>query len=246
MHLGGWCVIMKEPTCKVQEGVFHTKIDWKKWLPVLLVIVGVICLVGAILLFAIAAPRADQTYKRVFSIICGILMLILAGLCGLYYWFSKDVYQNYFLFDRKRGKNIPLENLKFSTVSERLSFLLTELADTPEQLWLSDVLLHEDDMFGYRSVYKPLAAYKMLYNLAELSEDSGYWKAFRSAPESNINAFCEALQRAGETQMVEAFRSLIERNPVDNAKIKEFLCKNLRYLRNKMMVYIKKHIELFY
>ena len=101
-------------------------------------------------------------------------------------------------------------------------------------------------MFGYRSVYKPLAAYKMLYNLAELSEDSGYWKAFRAAPESNINAFCEALQRAGETQMVEAFRGLLDRNPTDNTKIKEFLCKNLRYLRNKMMVYIKKYIELFY
>ena len=30
------------------------------------------------------------------------------------------------------------------------------------------------------------------------------------------------------------------------AKIKEFLCKNLRYLRTRMMAYIRKHIELFY
>ena len=237
---------MKRQMCQIQEGVFPTKIDWKKWLPRLLLVVGVICLVSAVLLFAIAAPRADQTYKRVFSIICGILLLVLAGLCALYCWFSKDVYQNYFLFDRKKGRNAPLDSLKFSTVSERLTFLLTELAEKPEQLWLSDVLLHEDDMFGYRSVYKPLAAYKMLYNLAELIEDSAYWKAFRAAPESNINAFCEALRRAKEDQMVDAFRGLLERYPDDNAKIKEFLCKNLRYLRTRMMAYIRKHIELFY
>ena len=79
-----------------------------------------------------------------------------------------------------------------------------------------------------------------------LSEDSAYWKAFRAAPESNINAFCEALRRAKEDQMVDAFRGLLERYPDDNAKIKEFLCKNLRYLRTRMMAYIRKHIELFY
>ena len=57
----------------------------------------------------------------------------------------------------------------------------------------------------------------LLYNLAELSEDSAYWKAFRAAPESNINAFCEALRRAKEDQMVDAFRGLLERYPDSGA-----------------------------
>ena len=218
----------------------------KKMLPVIMGIVGVIFLVAAILLFAIAVPNADATYKSVLSVICAILLLILAGLCGLYLWLSRDVYPNFFLWDRKKKKNIPVEKLKFQRVSECMTFLIWQLADSPEALWQGDVLLHEDDKFGYRSVYKPLVAYKMLYDLGEQGTDSGYWKFFREAPESNINALCEALLRVGEKKMVEAFRYVLAQNPKDNTKVKEFLSKNLGYIRSKMVGYVVKHIELFY
>lgn len=230
----------------IQEGVFLTKINWKKWLPTLLAIAGVIFLVGAILLFAIAVPKADQTYKRVLSIICAVLMLILAGLSGVYLWLSRDTYPNYFLYDRKKKKNIPVEKLKFNIVSERMTFLLGQIAESPEAIWKSDVLLHEDETYGYRSVYKPLVAYKLLYDLGEQGSDTSYWGYFRSAPEVNINALCEALERVGEKKMVEAFRMILARDPGDNTKIKEFLRKNLGYIRSKMMSYVVKHIELFY
>lgn len=217
----------------------------KKSLPVLMGFLGVIFLIAAILL-VVFAVQADASYKSVLGVICAILLFVLAGLCLLYLWLSRDVYPNFFLWDRKKKKNIPVEKLKFQRVSECMTFLLWQLADTPEALWQGDVLLHEDDKFGYRSVYKPLVAYKMLYDLGEQGMDSGYWRFFREAPESNINAICEALLRVGEKKMVEAFRYVISQNPKDNAKIKEFLSKNLGYIRSKMVSYVVKHIELFY
>ncbi len=218
----------------------------KKAMPWLMGLAGLIFLVGAILLFAVALPNADAAYKSVMSTVCAVLLLILAGLCALYLWLSRDSYPNFFLWDRKKKKNIPLEKLKFNRVSECMTFLMWQLADSPEELWKGDVLLHEDDKFGYRSVYKPLVAYKLLYELGEQGSDTGYWGYFRSAPEANINAICDALTRAGEKKMVDAFRYILAQNPKDNAKIKEFLSRNLGYIRSKMVSYVTKHIELFY
>ena len=218
----------------------------KKLLPILLSVACVIFLVAAILLFAIAVPRADLPYKSILSVVCAILLLVLSGLSAWYVWLSRDNYPNFFLWDRRAKRNIPVEKLKFGKVSECMSFLICQLADTPEELWKGEVLLHEDDRFGYRSVYKPLVAYKMLYDLGEQGADSAYWGYLRSAPTANINAICEVLERAGEKKMVEAFRMILEKNPKDNTKIKEFLSRNLGYIRSRMVKYVVRHIELFY
>lgn len=218
----------------------------KKSLPLILLVVGALFLVGAILIFAIAVPKADYTYKKIIAIVCAVFMLMLTGLTVLYWFLSRDTYPNYFLFDRKKKKNIPVEKLKFTMVSDRMTFLLGQIADSPEALWKSDVLLHESETYGYRSVYKPLVAYKMLFDLGEQGVETSYWTYFREAPECNINALCEALERVGEKKMVEAFKTIMERDPKDNMKIKEFLRRNMGYIRSKMVSYVVKHIELFY
>ena len=46
--------------------------------------------------------------------------------------------------------------------------------------------------------------------------------------------------------MVEAFRLILERTDDDYAKVKEFLRKNLGYIRSRMVSYVVKHIEYFY
>ncbi|MBR7098096.1 MAG: hypothetical protein IKC59_01655, partial [Clostridia bacterium] len=57
----------------------------KKSLPAILLVAGVIFLVGAILIFAIAVPRADYAYKKILNVLCAVFMLILTGLCVLYW-----------------------------------------------------------------------------------------------------------------------------------------------------------------
>ena len=218
----------------------------KKYLPLALLVLGGLFAVGAFLILFLAFPKADQSYKKILEIVCAVFMLMLTGLSVLYWFLSRDTYPNYFLFDRKKKRNIPVEKLKFTMVSDRMTFLLGQIADSPEALWKSDVLLHESETYGYRSVYKPLVAYKMLFDLGEQGVETSYWTYFREAPECNINALCEALERVGEKKMVEAFKLIIERDPKDNMKVKEFLRRNMGYIRSKMVSYVVKHIELFY
>ena len=222
------------------------KMNWKKVLPVVLWVSLAVFAIGAILLLAIAVPRADLAYKRVLSVICAVLMLLISILIGAYLWLSRDTYPNFFLYDRKKRRNIPVDKLTFKTVNERMTFMLTGIADSPEQLWKGDVLLFENEKFGYKSVYKPLVAYKMLFDLGNQGPDSGYWNYLKTAPQENLNAMFDALTKAGEKKMVDALRLLLERTDDDYAKVKEFLRKNLGFIRSRMVYYVVKHIEFFY
>ena len=222
------------------------KMNWKKVLAVVLWVGLAVFAIGAILLLAIAVPRADLAYKRVLSVICAVLMLLISILIGAYLWLSRDTYPNFFLYDRKKRRNIPVDKLTFKTVNERMTFMLTGIADSPEQLWKGDVLLFENEKFGYKSVYKPLVAYKMLFDLGNQGPDSGYWNYLKTAPQENLNAMFDALTKAGEKKMVDALRLLLERTDDDYAKVKEFLRKNLGFIRSRMVYYVVKHIEFFY
>ena len=222
------------------------KMNWKKVLPVVLWVGLAVFAIGAILLLAIAVPRADLAYKRVLSVICAVLMLLISILIGAYLWLSRDTYPNFFLYDRKKRRNIPVDKLTFKTVNERMTFMLTGIADSPEQLWKGDVLLFENEKFGYKSVYKPLVAYKMLFDLGNQGPDSGYWNYLKTAPQENLNAMFDALTKAGEKKMVDALRLLLERTDDDYEKVKEFLRKNLGFIRSRMVYYVVKHIEFFY
>lgn len=207
-------------------------------------VVGVITLVVAILLFAIALPRADATYKKVFLWILALLMLAMTGLIAYYLYLTRDVEPNYFLFDRVKKKNIAVEDLTFQMVNERMNFFQTLVCRTREELWENDILENSVKM-GPRKVYRPLLAYKMLYDLAE-KDDASYWNLLFSASPATVQSLCGALEQGGEKDMVKAFRYLMDNCRDNPAKIKDFVCGNMRYIRGRMLGYIKHNIELFY
>ncbi len=210
----------------------------------ILTIAAVVSFVGAILLLCIAVPRADATYKRVLEVIIAALMILLSLLVAYYLWITRDADPNFFLFDRAKKRNIPVENLTFPIVNERMSFYLTMVCESPEQLWQEDVL-ERDRMLGYRRVYRPLLAYKMLYDLAD-KNIATYWDLLINAKPATVDSLCSALEHGGETEMVRAFRFLMDNYRNNPEKIKDFVCCNMRYIRGKMLGYVKKNIELFY
>ena len=216
----------------------------KKMRPYLVIAAAVICLACAVLLFVFAG-KSDATYKRILGIICGALLVILSGLFTLYWYLGRDTEPNFFLFLRREKRNMPIDKLTPLIVNERMTFFMGQICDSPESLWSGDVLENERN-FGYRSVYKPLVAYKMLYDLGEKEPDSNYWNYLKNASPETIDVLCMTLERAGEAQLVKAFRMIREKYPDDDGKMKEFLRKNVPYIRGKMLVYVKKHIELFY
>ena len=216
----------------------------KKWMPIIMTAVAVISLIGSILLFAIALPKADVPYKTVLTIIMAVLMAVLTLLIVFYLLLTRDVEPNFFLFDRAKKRNIPVEELTFTIVNERMSFYLTMVCESAEQLWEEDVL-ERDRLLGQRRVYRPLLAYKMLYDLAD-KDIAKYWDLLICAKPETVNSLCGALEQGGEREMVKAFRFIMENYRDKPEKIKDFVCCNSRYIRGRMLGYIKKNIEYFY
>jgi hypothetical protein len=216
----------------------------KKRLPLIMAIVAAVSVIGAILLFVLAVPNADATYKIVLEIIIAILLILMAGLIGYYLYLTRDSDPNFFLFDRTKKKNISVEELSFKTVNERMNVYLTMVGDSAQEIWQGGVL-ENDRKLGFRRVYRPLLAYKMLYDLADKNVDD-YWDLLLECSPETLDSLCSALEQAGEAEMVKAFRFIMFNYRQTPEKVKDFIIGNLRYIRGRMMAYIKKNIELFY
>ena len=217
----------------------------KKKLPLIMAIVAVLCVLGAILVFLLTAFLSGGVgYKIFFGVFIGILMLVLAALIGVYLWFSREKEPNFFLFDRQKKRNVDVDELTFKMANERLSFLLTTVSESTEELWTTDVLENELKL-GYRKVYRPLIAYKMLYDLADKNIDE-YWGYLLTSTPETVNSIAQALAQAGETEMVKAFRFIMQNYREDSAKIRNFVIGNQKYIRGRIMSYIKRNIEMFY
>ena len=217
---------------------------FKKCLPAIMVAAMIVSLAVAVVLFVFAVPNSDATYKTVLAIICAVLFIILAILIFSYLWLSRDTEPNFFLFDRAKKRNVSIDRLNFTMVNERMTFFLGLICENPEQLW-EEGILDDNRKFGYRGVYKPLVAYKMIYDLGD-KDTTAYWEILKNATPATIDSLCNALERGGEQEMVKAFRYIYENSRDDDKKMRDFVCGNLRYIRGKMLAYVKRHIELFY
>ncbi len=220
------------------------QMNLKKRLPLIVAIVAVLSLVGALLVLILMVPNADAVYKRVLEIILACLLLLLAACAGYYLLVTRDVDPNFFLFDRAKKRNIPVESLTFTIVNERMTFFLTMVCESVEQLWQENVL-ESDRKLGYRRVYRPLLAYKMLYDLADKNLET-YWNCMLEAKPEIIESLCSALMQGGEQEMVKALRFIMENHREAPERIKDFVIGNQKYIRGRMLGYIKRNIELFY
>jgi hypothetical protein len=216
----------------------------KKHLPTIMAVAAIVSLIGAILVLVFPVRTADVPYKQILGIIIAVFMFLLSALMGVYLWLNRDTEPNFFLFDRQKKRNISIDDLTFKFANERLSFLLTTVSQSPEDLWHEDVLENELKL-GYRKVYRPLIAYKMLYDLADKNVDS-YWEYLLTATSETVLSIARALEQAGEKEMVKAFIFIMENYRGEPAKIRNFVIGNQKYIRGRIMAYIKRNIELFY
>ena len=216
----------------------------KKHLPTIMAVAAIVSFIGAILVLVFPVRTADVPYKQVLGIIIAVFMFLLSALMGVYLWLNRDTEPNFFLFDRQKKRNISIDDLTFKFANERLSFLLTTVSQSPEDLWHEDVLENELKL-GYRKIYRPLIAYKMLYDLADKNVDS-YWEYLQTATPDTVLSIARALEQAGETEMVKAFIFIMENYRGEPAKIRNFVIGNQKYIRGRIMAYIKRNIELFY
>ena len=222
------------------------KINSKNTAIVLLVLAGVLILGGvALLLFLV--PGAAAFFKVCMVIIS--ILFILMGLGLLYVlYLGRDNNPNFFLYDTKTHRNISSEELTFDRVNSRMSYFLTTLSTSQEKLWRDNILADNGTgRFGVNDVYRPLTAYKMLYDLAELDRPEG-WALFLCATPATIETLLDALEENGEEAMAKAlyhaYTSASGSNDVE--WLRDFLGGNAKYIRRRMLSYVQKNIDWFY
>ena len=216
----------------------------KKWLPIIMATAGILCLILGILLLAVVVPNSDLAYKKVIGVICAVLLFIMVLLIGAYFYLGRDTDANFFLYDRSKRKNIPVEKLNNSIINERMTFFLTMICDRFEELW-DENLLEDSRKFGYRSIYRPLVVYKMLYELGDKDNDE-YWNCLLNASPAVIDDMSRILRKAGEGEMVTHLLYILENYRSDDGKIKDFIRGNKAYISRRMKEFVKKYIEYFY
>ena len=234
------------PQFAAERGYIRMKINSKNMAIVLMIVAGVLIL-GGISLFLFLVPGAASFFK-VCLIIIGVLC-ILMGL-GLLFtlYLGRDNDPNFFLYDTKAQRNLPVDELTFDRVNSRMSYFLTTLSTSQEKLWADNTLADNGTgRFGVNDVYRPLTAYKMLYDLVELDRPEG-WALFLCATPATIDSLLDALEENGEEAMAKAlyhaYNSASGRD--DTEWLRDFLSGNAKYLRRRMLGYVQKNIEWFY
>lgn len=213
---------------------------------ILLIAAGVLIL-GGILMLALLVPGAASVFFKVCLAIISILCILMGvGLLFCLY-LGRDNDPNFFLYDTKTARNIPEDELDFDRINNRMSYFMTTITTSVEKLWTDNALDSDPDRFGVNGVYKPLAAYKMIYDLAEIDTPAG-WRLFLNATPATITTLTDTLRASGEEAMaktlIKAYNSAS--NSDDYEWISDFLKGNKPYISRRMTAYVRKNMEWFY
>lgn len=225
---------------------FNLKVNNKK---VLIVVLAMACvaILGGILLFPLVVAKAASGFMAVTSGIVAVTA-ILIGLALLFFWFiSHDGDANFFLYDRKTQRNIDEDELTFDRINSRMGYYMTLISSSQEQVWSKNVLDGEGTRHAQDAAYRPLVAYKMLYDLIELDTPE-VWTLFTGSDASVISALCRTLSKCGESEMANTLLDAYEgAESVDDTEwVRDFLMGNAKYIRRRMREYVLNKIEEFY
>lgn len=238
--------LMCEGRQKMDFQKMNLSVNNKKLLPVY---IGgaVLALALGIVIFATVVAQAASTFFAVMGSIMGVLSILEALAIAAFIFLSYEGEANFFLYDRKTGRNLTEDELTFDRINARMGYYMTLIAASQEQMWERNILERNDARFGEGQVYKPLTAYKMLYDLAELDKPA-YWELFTGADPETITTLCKVLTSCGEGKMADALLDVYEgAESIDDIEdVRDFIKGNAKYLRRRMREYVLKHIEEFY
>ena len=235
---------------KRSEGSFHmnfnVKVNSKKALFILCIMAGV-SLLGGILLFPLVVAQAEAAFVSVVATILAIELILLGAAILIFTVLSHDGDANFFLYDRKTKRNLNEDDLTFDRINSRMGYYMTLISSSQEQLWTKNVLASDHVRFGQNGVYKPLVAYKMLYDLIELDRPET-WELFTGADAAVVSTVCRVLTSCGEKDMSSTLMDAYEgaESVSDIEWVRDFVMGNAKYIRRRMRDYVLRNIEEFY
>lgn len=210
---------------------------------ILLVLCGVLVLTG--ILVIVFGGGESEGFLKVMFIIFGTVLIALG--CTLAFYavaISTDETANFFLYDSQIKANMPVDKLTFETVNKKMTYVMTKLVPTAAKVWSKNVFVGHDDFFGGEDTFKPLVAYKILYDLSDRANES-IWNLYVMADRSIIDSIAEALEYNSDSELGKAFKFLHENAGGSYERTEKFLADNKKYIQNKMVKYVKANINRF-
>lgn len=225
---------------------FNLKVNSKNTMILLYAMAGVAVL-GGILLFPLVVAKAEAAFVSVVAAILAVELILLGAAILAFTILSHDGDANFFLYDRKSKRNISEDELSFERINSRMGYYMTLISSSQEQMWTKNVLAGANVRFGQGFVYKPLVAYKMLYDLIELDRPET-WELFTGADADVISTLCRVLASCGEKDMADTLLDAYEgaESVQDVEWVRDFIMGNAKYIRRRMREYVLKNIEEFY
>ena len=219
----------------------------KKYLPTILLVAGAVCLLIAVVIAVatFAGWSNNVGFVNVMLLLSAVLFLALGGLVMYLAMITTTVTKHFFLYDKSTGRNIRPGELTFETVNKRMSFFMSRMASSERQVWSVNIVGSEDARFGKNDVYRPLMAYKMIYDLTEHNSPE-YWRLFATADSSVVSSICDALNENDDAQLGATLVFLREHHADNLDKISRFFMDNRAYMQKQMLRYVQAHVDSMY
>ena len=219
----------------------------KKNIPTILLIVGALCLLIAVVITVatFAGWSNNVGLINVMLLLAAVLFLALGGLVMYLAMITTTVTKHFFLYDKNSGRNLRPSELTFDIVNKRMTYFMSRMASSERQVWSVNLVGSDDDRFGKNDVYRPLMAYKMIYDLTEHNSPE-YWRLFAKADASVVSSICDALSDNDDAQLGATLVFLREHHADNIEKISRFFMDNRAYMQKQMLRYVLAHVDSMY
>ena len=219
----------------------------KKNMSTILLVAGAVCLLVAVVIAiaTIAGWGNNVGFINVMLMFAAVLFLALGGLIMYLAVITTTVTKHFFLYDKNTGKNIRPSELTFEMVNKRMTYFMTRMASSERQVWTANIVGSEDERFGKNDVYRPLMAYKMIYDLTEHNSPD-YWRLFAKADVAIVSSICDALSDNDDAQLGATLVFLREHHAENLDKIKNLFMDNRDYMQKQMLAYVRANVDSMY
>lgn len=215
----------------------------KKLNLILTIAAAVFAVLFVALLICGIAIEFTYTFTKVMMIIVAIVSLALAAELAFIVWFGgKGDKPNYFLYDASIKKNVSVDKLTVQVINRRMERYFSEFAPSEGKLWTDAIL--ENPELDMEDAFKPLVAYKLLFDLADRDIENG-WKCFEMASPATVDFICRGLEMNGENEIAGNLRKMKAIVPFQVKYVRDYLVSNANYLQTKMLMYVRDNIEKF-
>ena len=202
-----------------------------------------VCALAAFLLFVPAALTASMGLRAFLVVL--IVMLLFAG-CVLVFLGNKRGAGrlHYFLYDRRRGRNYPREELNADIVQDAMAHYLHPFVSEEILLWKEIPKPLRLQLEGEEQ-FRPLVMYHMLTMLSARDPQDAL-AVFAAAGEQTVTYLCRTISECGDGELADYIYHLKKNFATERERIALFFVKNKRTFAARMMRYLDRHFDEFY